>query len=43
MIAGDGVRHNDFSDGSMQFEVKIAAAAPKKHAAAHFLADQEEF
>ncbi|MDX8498454.1 hypothetical protein RFM99_08470 [Mesorhizobium sp. VK4C] len=42
MIADDIARQNDLSGGSSQFEAKIAAAAPKKHAAAHFLIDRIE-
>ncbi|MDX8466644.1 hypothetical protein RFM26_13210 [Mesorhizobium sp. VK23B] len=36
-MAGDIASRNDLSGGSREFEAKIAAAAPKKHAAAHFL------
>ncbi|WP_292114991.1 hypothetical protein [Mesorhizobium sp.] len=38
-MADDIARRDDISSGSRQFEAKIAAAVPKKHAAAHFLAD----
>jgi hypothetical protein len=37
MIVGEIAKHDDLRGAQAPFEAKIAAAAPKKYAAAHFL------
>jgi hypothetical protein len=43
MIVGEIAKHDELRGPPASFEAKIAAAAPKKHAALHFLCSTFQF